>query len=1129
MANANFVIDSNVVVSGNIISSGSLLLGNTSIAGSNSTLTVTLDGTQKLAFSGNALTIQNPINTTVWTAIYGDGAINSNSEYSEAVAIDSTGATIIVGGDNNGGFVTKFSTTGAIVWQVNLTRTADTSYAQGIALDASNNIYVSANTLIGFVVIKFNSSGVLQWQTFLTNDITIKYKIGSTIIVDNNGDIIVASNVNNNGVYTDAHVTKIDSTGALVWSKFLTGASVPTFQDVRVDSSDNIYLVGGTTANTSGVPVVIKLNSSGVIQWQKDISAGTGGSALSVAVGTSHIYVAFEYYDSGYKPVIAKLAITDGSIVWNKRFTTNTNLWFQSITIDIATETIFLGGFWNYTTSNDTLLIAIDTNATVLWANNIGTSASDGEWYWYGHRGIDYRSNYITLSGYTSKLGNNDAWLVKVAADGSTTGTAGYFYSNGATAAFADYSLTPSTNGFTSAVNATTFAAGDLSSASISKFLEFSNFIVPITITSDNATLATLTVNNIVSPLLKASNFSYGYGSVALASQTTGNNNSAVGYTTLASLTTGNNNSATGSSALKLNTTGYNNSAVGANTLKVNTVGSYNSAFGYSALQYSTGSYNTAIGYNAGTGIYSGDYNVILGGSSGSGISGFNNHIIISDGAGTERLQIDNAGNANFVGASLSLNGSPISSAIILDGDVTATGTTGANTTVTLNTVNGSVGTYGDATNVAQFTVNDKGLITSVSNVSISSGTFTNDILVNTSAGGITVGTGAANDIYSVAVGKDALMSATGGYNTAIGYNSLKLTTTGFQNTAIGALSLAQNTTGVFNIAIGGALSNSTDNSHNIAIGESAFVNLVSGSNDQNIAIGSSAGSGMVSGNNNVILGGASGSSINGLNNHIIIADGAGTERLQIDNAGNANFVGASLTLNGSPIGGGGNINLTGPITSVGNVTSIASQTGTGNVFVMSADPTLTGVLTVTGNIAATGNISGTRFNNVSITAPATLSTLTIADGKTFTVNNTVTLVGTDATTITLPNVTTAVAGLATTNAFTKPQIGTVTSLSVAANLVAVDLSISNNYTLTLQATTGQTLSNPTGGTTGQSGMITITQNATPSTLAFGANWISTDGTTPTVTTTANAVNLLSYYVVDSSHVWFALSKHGVA
>ena len=38
-------------------------------------------------------------------------------------------------------------------------------------------------------------------------------------------------------------------------------------------------------------------------------------------------------------------------------------------------------------------------------------------------------------------------------------------------------------------------------------------------------------------------------------------------------------------------------------------------------------------------------------------------------------------------------------------------------------------------------------------------------------------------------------------------------------------------------------------------------------------------------------------------------------------------------------------VNLTGPITSVGAATSIASQTGTGSTFVMSASPTLTGTI----------------------------------------------------------------------------------------------------------------------------------------------------------------------------------------
>lgn len=118
---------------------------------------------------------------------------------------------------------------------------------------------------------------------------------------------------------------------------------------------------------------------------------------------------------------------------------------------------------------------------------------------------------------------------------------------------------------------------------------------------------------------------------------------------------------------------------------------------------------------------------------------------------------------------------------------------------------------------------------------------------------------------------------------------------------------------------------------------------------------------------------------------------------------------------------------------------------------------------------------------------------------------------------------------VATVNTWTKAQIGSPVALSVSANAVAVDLSLGNNFSLTLQATTGQTLSNPTNAVAGQAGAITITQNGTPSTLAYGSNWKPIDGTTPSVSTTASAVNVINYYVSSSTVIWYALNKGGVS
>jgi len=84
----------------------------------------------------------------------------------------------------------------------------------------------------------------------------------------------------------------------------------------------------------------------------------------------------------------------------------------------------------------------------------------------------------------------------------------------------------------------------------------------------------------------------------------------------------------------------------------------------------------------------------------------------------------------------------------------------------------------------------------------------------------------------------------------------------------------------------------------------------------------------------------------------------------------------------------------TGPISISGGVTSITSQTGTGTTFAMAQSPTLvTPVL---------GTATASTINKITFTQPATGATVTIADNKTFTSSNTLTLAGTDGSTLTI-------------------------------------------------------------------------------------------------------------------------------
>jgi hypothetical protein len=100
---------------------------------------------------------------------------------------------------------------------------------------------------------------------------------------------------------------------------------------------------------------------------------------------------------------------------------------------------------------------------------------------------------------------------------------------------------------------------------------------------------------------------------------------------------------------------------------------------------------------------------------------------------------------------------------------------------------------------------------------------------------------------------------------------------------------------------------------------------------------------------------------------------------------------------------------------------------------------------------------------------------------------------------------------------FSVAQRGTVSALTDGATITP-DFAAANNFSVTLGG--NRTLANPTNLTAGQSGIIVITQDGTGSrTLAYGSYFKFSNGTAPTLTTTASAVDVLAYYVESSTRI----------
>ena len=183
----------------------------------------------------------------------------------------------------------------------------------------------------------------------------------------------------------------------------------------------------------------------------------------------------------------------------------------------------------------------------------------------------------------------------------------------------------------------------------------------------------------------------------------------------------------------------------------------------------------------------------------------------------------------------------------------------------------------------------------------------------------------------------------------------------------------------------------------------------------------------------------------------------------------------------------------------------------------------LTGSLAADGQTTATGNLQ-MGSNKITGLANGTLpndavnvSQIPDLTGYLTTADIGVTVEGYDATILKSADIGVTVQGYdantAKTNvtqAFTKGQSGAVTALTDGATITP-NFANSNNFSVTLGG--NRTLANPSNITAGQSGIIVITQDSTGSrTLSYGSYWKFAGGTAPTLTTTANAVDVLAYY-----------------
>ncbi len=156
----------------------------------------------------------------------------------------------------------------------------------------SNDGDVSGNHgIVDSWIVKLNSSGDIIWQKcFGGTDDDVAFSIQQT---SDGGFIVAGYTSSNDGDVSGNHgggdywVVKLDSSGTIQWQKCLGGTDNDEAKSIQ-QTSDGGYIVAGETWSNDGDVSgnhgnsdywVVKLNSSGDIEWQKCL----GGTVKDIA------------------------------------------------------------------------------------------------------------------------------------------------------------------------------------------------------------------------------------------------------------------------------------------------------------------------------------------------------------------------------------------------------------------------------------------------------------------------------------------------------------------------------------------------------------------------------------------------------------------------------------------------------------------------------------------------------------------------------------------------------------------------------------------------------------------------------------------------------------------------------
>ncbi|MBI4555679.1 MAG: VCBS repeat-containing protein [Planctomycetes bacterium] len=245
------------------------------------------------------------------------------------------------------------------------------------------------------------------------------------------------------------------------WTKTLGGSSADVGNSIQ-QTSDGGYILTGYTASfgAGGDDVlVLRLDSSGNIVWQKTFGGASGDVGRSIQQTSDGGYILAGYTGSlgaGGDDILVLRLDSNGNIVWQKTFGGSSHEYGQSIWQTSDGGYILAGYTYTFAVgATDVLVLRLDSSGNIVWQRTLGGSNYD--WGYSIQQTSD--GGYI-LTGYTNSFGAGleDILVLRLDSSGNIVWQKTYGGSNGNDRGYSIQQT--SDGGYVLTGNTTSFGAG---------------------------------------------------------------------------------------------------------------------------------------------------------------------------------------------------------------------------------------------------------------------------------------------------------------------------------------------------------------------------------------------------------------------------------------------------------------------------------------------------------------------------------------------------------------------------------------------------------------------------------------------------------------------------------------------